>query len=227
MFSRLFVAAAVFLSCLAARADNLDKNWDNGAANNAFANANNWNSNTLPVTGLGTTGDRIRIDLTGASKAIYSASLDNPGTGATSAQAGIFQRLQIADVSGNGELEITGGVFNTDSTTQSTIGSSGRTGILTVNGASANVKLGGWLALGHGTSGTGVVNVINGSFNSSRNATVGGVTSVSIALGNGNGASGTIKMFGGQIVTRTGVLLGVPGTTGVGRFEVWGAGVAG
>jgi fibronectin type 3 domain-containing protein len=217
---------AVSLLVASAQADSLNKDWDNGAANNDFGNATNWNSNTLPTTGTGNAGDNIRIDLTGANKAIYSASLDNPGAGMTSAQAGIFKRLQIADVSGNGELEITGGVFSTDSTTQTTIGSSGRTGILTVNGAGANVRLGGWMPVGHSTSGTGVVNVVNGTLVSSRNATVGGIPAVSIALGNGNNARGTIKLSGGQLVTRTGVLLGTPGTTGTGRFEVRGAGVA-
>ena len=209
-----------------AQADSLDKNWDNGAANNDFGNATNWNANTLPTTGTGNAGDNIRIDLTGANKAVYSATVDNPGTGMTSTQAGIFKRLQIADVSGNGELDVTGGYFDTDSTTQTTIGSSGRTGILTVNGVGANVRLGGWMAVGHSTGGTGIVNVVNGILTAGRNSTVGGITNVSIALGNGNNARGTIKLFGGQLVTRTGVLLGVPGTTGTGRFEVWGAGVA-
>jgi hypothetical protein len=210
----------------AARATGVNANWDNGAGNNAFAKAVNWATNTLPNTGYNNVGDFIRIDLAGANKAIYSATLDNPGTGATSAQAGIFSRLQIADVSGNGELEITGGKFWTDSTSQTIIGSSGRTGTLTVKGASADVGFGGYVILGNGTAGTGVVNVASGSLASSRDGTIGGIAKVSIALGNGSNACGTIKLSGGQLATRTGMLLGVPGITGTGRFEVRGGGIA-
>lgn len=219
------VSGALLLAA-AAHADNLNKDWDNGAADNAFENATNWNADTLPTTGTGNIGDNLRIDRTGTNKAVYSATVDNPGVGATSANAGVFRSLSIAAVSGNGELEFTGGFFATDNTTQTTIGSSRRTGILTVNGASANVRLGGWLSLGHSTGGTGLVNIVSGSFTEGRNGTVGGIPGVSIALGNGNNARGAIKMSGGQLVTRTGVLLGVPGTTGVGRFEVRGGGVA-
>jgi hypothetical protein len=226
-FARLSAIAAILVgACVAARADNLDKNWDNGAANNAFADAVNWNSNTLPTTGTGTAGDRIRIDLAGAGKAIYSATLDNPGAGATSAQAGVFQRLQIGDVSGNGELEVIGGKFWTDSTASSVIGSSGRTGTLTVNGTNVDVGLGGYAVLGNGAAGTGAVNIVKGSFGSSRDGTVGGVPKVSLALGNGSNARGTITLSGGQMSTRSGVVLGGPGTTGTGRFEVRGAGIA-
>jgi hypothetical protein len=220
------ISACLALGIFSSRATGVNANWDNGAANNDFANAVNWATNTLPNTGYSGVGDYIRIDLAGASKAVYSATLDNPGTGATSAQAGIFSRLQIGDVSGNGELEITGGKFWTDSTSPSIIGSSGRTGTLTVNGTSADVGLGGYVILGNGTGGTGVVSVVSGSFASSRDGTIGGISKVSIALGNGSNARGTIVLSGGQLATRTGMLLGVPGTTGAGRFEVRGGGIA-
>ncbi|HEX9045956.1 MAG TPA: alginate lyase family protein, partial [Verrucomicrobiae bacterium] len=141
---------------------------------------------------------------------------------ATSAQAGYFSRLQIADVSGNGELEVSGGTLISDGTTQTTIGSSGRTGTLTVDGVGAVVNLGGWMALGQSTAGTGMVYVANGSLTSSRDGTVGGIPTVSLALGNGNSARGIVTMSGGHLATRSGVLLGVPGTTGTGRFEVRG-----
>jgi hypothetical protein len=209
-----------------ARATNTNADWDNGAGNNAFGNATNWSGNTLPSTGYSGFGDFIRIDLAGANKAVYSATLDNPGTGATSAQAGIFSRLQIADVSGNGELDVTNGTFKTDSTASTVIGSSGRTGTLTVDGAATVVDLGGWVFIGNSTAGTGVVSVANGSFSSSRDNTLGSIPNVSITLGNGNNARGTITMSGGQIATRSGVVLGGPGTTGVGRFEVRGGGTA-
>lgn len=62
-------------------ADNLNKNWDNGTGDNNFGNPVNWDNNTLPTTGTGNAGDNIRIDLTGASKAVYSVTLDNPGSG--------------------------------------------------------------------------------------------------------------------------------------------------
>src|ERR1019366_4997753 len=150
-----------------AAATNANVNWDNGAANNAFDDATNWSGNTLPNTGYSGVGDKIRIDLAGASKAVYSATLDNPGNGATSAQAGIFSRLQIADVSGNGELEVTGGTFWTDSTSSSVIG------------AATVVDLGGWVFIGNSTAGTGMVSVVNGSFSSSRDNPVGGIPHVS------------------------------------------------
>ena len=220
------IGACLVLGVFSVRATNANANWDNGAANNAFANAINWSGNTLPNTGYSGVGDFIRIDLAGANRAVYSATLDNPGTGATSAQAGIFSRLQIGDVSGNGELEITGGKFWTDGTAQTVIGSSGRTGALTVDGTNSDVGLGGYVILGNGTAGTGVVNVASGSLASSRDGTIGGIAKVSLALGNGSNARGAIKMSGGQISTRSGVVLGVPGTTGAGRFEVDGAGIA-
>lgn len=213
---------AIMATALTTRATNVNVNWDNGAADNAFSNAVNWASDMLPNTGFGGVGDFVRIDLSGASRAVYSATLDNPGVGATSAQAGIFSRLQIADVSGNGQLDITGGIFKTDSTTMSVIGSSGRTGTLNISGASTVVELGGYVIAGNGTGGTGVVNVISGSFASTRDATVGGIPRVSIVLGNGSNARGTMVLSGGQISTRSGIVLGGPGTTGRGRFEIRG-----
>ena len=221
-FSAFFILNSSF-PCLAT---NVNVNWDNGAGNSDFGNATNWSGNILPNTGYSGVGDFIRIDLTGANKAIYSATIDNAGTGATSAQAGIFSRLQIADVSGNAELDITGGTFKTDSTFTSIIGSSGRTGTLAVSGAGTVVVLGGYVVLGNGTAGTGVVSVVNGSFTSSRDGTVGGIPTVSLTLGNGNNAHGIVKQSGGQVATRSGMLLGAPGTTGTGRFEVDGGGLA-
>ena len=216
----------LLLAVASARATNANVNWDNGAADNDFGNAINWSGNTLPNTGYSGVGDLIRIDLTGANRAVYSTALDNPGTGATSAQAGIFSRLQIADVSGNGELDVTGGKFWTDSTSTTIIGSSGRTGTLTVNGTGVNVSLGGYVILGNSTSGTGVVNIVNGLLSSSRDGTVGGIPHVSLTLGNGTLAHGAITMSGGQITTLSGVMLGAAGTTGTGRFEVDGGGFA-
>jgi hypothetical protein len=221
---RVIVASFFILysSFFTAHATNANADWDNGAANNDFAHANNWAGNTLPSTGYSGVGDFIRIDRDGTNRAVYRATLDNPGTGATSAQAGIFSRLQIADVSGNGGLDITNGTFKTDSTSSTVIGSSGRTGTLVVNGAATVVDLGGWVFVGNSTAGTGVVNLINGSLSSSRDNPVGGVSHVSIALGNGNNASGSIIMSGGTLNTRSGILLGGPGTTGTGRFEMRG-----
>lgn len=222
---RVGLGAAALALAIEAGATNANVNWDNGAANNAFSNPVNWSGDTLPNTGLSGVGDFIRIDLTGASKAVYSATLDNPGVGATSAHAGIFSRLQIADVSGTGQFDITGGTFKTDSTSTSIIGSSGRTGTLNVSGSTTAVELGGCVIAGSGTSGTGVVSVVNGSFGSTRDGTVGGVPRVSIVLGNGSNARGTVVMSAGQISTRTGIVLGGPGTTGTGRFEVRGSGL--
>ncbi len=224
---QVFISAFFFLhSSFLLRATNANADWDNGAGNNAFSNATNWTGNILPNTGFSGVGDFIRIDHAGTNKAVYSNTLDNPGTGATSAQAGIFSRLQIGDISGNGELKMAGGKFWTDSTAASVIGSSGRTGTLTVTGTNADVELGGYVFIGNSTAGTGVVNVVTGTFVSSRDNPVGGIAHVSLALGNGNNASGTIVISGGQISTRSGVLLGGPGTTGTGRFEVRGGGIA-
>lgn len=213
------------IAAINAQGTNANINWDNGAANNVFSNPVNWAGDTLPNTGFSGVGDFIRVDLAGASKAVYAATLDNPGSGATSAQAGIFSRLQIADVSGNGQLDITGGTFKTDGTGTSVIGSSGRTGTLNISGSTTAVELGGYVIAGNGTSGTGVVNVVNGSFGSARDGTVGGVSRVSIVLGNGSNARGTVVLSAGQISTRTGIVLGGPGTTGTGRFELRGSGL--
>ncbi|HAO77496.1 MAG TPA: hypothetical protein DCQ92_00705, partial [Verrucomicrobia subdivision 3 bacterium] len=98
---------------------NLDVQWDNGAGNNDWGNPPNWSGNVLPSTGLGTTGDKIHINLSGASRAIYSAA-----TGTN-----IYQLIRDGD-SDSGELQVTGGSLSSDSTTVTYIANGGQTATL-------------------------------------------------------------------------------------------------
>ncbi|MGH7953931.1 MAG: hypothetical protein ACREFE_18690, partial [Limisphaerales bacterium] len=205
----VMLAAGAF-AIATARATNLDVQWDNGAGNNDWSNPTNWSGNVLPSTGLGTTGDKIHINLNGANRAIFSAT-----TGTKT-----YQLLRIGD-SADGELEISGGSLSSDSTTVSYVGN-GHTGIVTQTGGSLN--FGGYMEVGLGANGIGDINLFGGTLTSSRNGTIGGVTSVSIALGDGNNAQGNFILSGGELITRTGILLGNNG--GKGRFELDGAGAA-
>lgn len=203
-----FLSTAAFL---AARATNVDVNWDNGAGNNDWGNATNWSGNVLPSTGTGTTGDKIHINLSGASRAVYS----------TATGANIYQYIRVGD-SATGELLVGGGTLTSDSTTVTYIGSGGHTGTVTVT--NGFIGFGGYMEVGLNSGSVGTLNVSGGVLDSSRNGTIGGVTSVSIGFGDGTGAQGKCILSGGELRTRTGILLGANG--GTGRFEVRGAGVA-
>jgi fibronectin type 3 domain-containing protein len=206
-----WLLATVVLFAAAARATNVDVQWDNGAGNNDWGNATNWSGNVLPGTGLGTTGDKIHINLSGAGRAIYStATGDNT-----------YQFIRIGD-SASGELLVTGGSLGSDSTTVSYIGQGGNTGTVTVTNGS--LALGGYMEVGLNSGSTGNINVSGGLLDSSRNGTIGGVPNVSIGFGDGTGTHGNCVLSGGELRTRTGILLGANG--GTGRFEVDGAGVA-
>jgi fibronectin type 3 domain-containing protein len=207
-FQAFVVVACVTLSALAT---NVDVQWDNGAGNNDWGNPTNWSGNALPATGLGTTGDKIHINLSGASRALYS----------TATGANTYQYLRVGD-SASGELLVTGGSLASDSTTVTYIGSGGHAGTVTVTNGSIN--FGGYMEVGLNSGSTGTLNVSGGLLDSGRNGTIGGVPSVSIGFGDGTGAQGNCVLSGGELRTRTGVLLGANG--GTGRFEVRGAGVA-
>lgn len=205
----VFVVIVVFTA--AARATNLDVQWDNGAGNNDWGNPTNWSGNVLPSTGLGTTGDKIHINLSGTGRAVYS----------TATGANTYQYIRVGD-SASGELLVTGGSLGSDSTTVTYIGSGGHTGTVTVTNGS--IKFGGYMEAGLNSGSTGNINVSGGLLDSSRNGTIGGVPSVSIGFGDGAGAQGNCVLSGGELRTRTGILLGANG--GAGRFEVDGGGVA-
>ena len=207
------VLVAIALFTAAARATNLDVQWDNGAGNNDWGNAINWSGNALPSTGTGTTGDKIHINWSGTSRAIYSAA-----TGTN-----IYQLIRIGD-SASGELQVTGGSLSSDSTTVTYIANGGQTATLNQSGGTMN--FGGYMEIGLGANSVGNINLTGGTLISARNGTIGGIPSVSIALGDGSNAQGNFVLSGGEFRTRTGVLLGNPTTTGKGRFEVRGAGVA-
>jgi fibronectin type 3 domain-containing protein len=199
------------LAISTARATNVDVQWDNGAGNNDWGNATNWSGNVLPSTGLGTTGDKIHINLSGTGRAIYS----------TATGSNTYQYIRVGD-NASGELLVTGGSLESDSTTVSYIGEGGNTGTVTVTGGS--LTLGGYMEVGLNSGSTGNINVSGGLLDSSRNGTIGGVPSVSIGFGDGAGTHGNCVLSGGELRTRTGILLGANG--GTGRFEVDGAGVA-
>jgi hypothetical protein len=204
------LAGVVFFAALA-RATNVDVQWDNGAGNNDWGNPTNWSGNVLPSTGLGTTGDKIHINLSGTGRAVYSAA-----TGANT-----YQYIRVGDTN-SGELQVTGGSLGSDSTTVTYIGSGGHTGTVTVTNGS--IKFGGYMEVGLNSGSTGNLKVSGGLLDSSRNGTIGGVPSVSIGFGDGAGAQGNCVLSGGELRTRTGILLGANG--GAGRFEVDGGGAA-
>ena len=206
-----FVAIAVFTA--AARATNLDVQRDNGAGNNDWGNPANWSGNVLPSTGLGTTGDKLHINLSGASRAIYSAA-----TGTN-----IYQLIRVGD-SDSGELQVTGGSLSSDSTTVTYIANGGQTA--TLNQSGGTINFGGYMEVGLGANSVGNINLTGGTLISGRNGTVGGIPGVSMVLGDGSNAQGNFVLSGGEFRTRTGVLLGNPTTTGKGRCEVRGAGIA-
>jgi hypothetical protein len=207
-----FVALALFTA--AARATNLDVQWDNGAGNNDWGTALNWSTDALPDTGTGTTGDKLHINLSGASRAIYAAA---NGTNT-------YQTFRIGDAASGGELEVTGGSLKSDGTAATYIAAGGHTA--TLNQSGGLLSFGGYMQVGLNANSIGNINLTGGTLISGRNGTVGGVTNVSMVLGDGNSAQGNFVLSGGEFRTRTGVLLGNPATTGKGRFEVRGAGVA-
>ena len=112
--------------------------------------------------------------------------------------------------------------MSSSSTTPTYIGVGGHTGTVTVTNGS--IDFGGYMEVGLNSGSTGTLNVSGGLLDSGRNGTIGGVPAVSIGFGDGTGAQGTCILSGGELRTRTGILLGANGATG--RFEVHGAGVA-
>jgi len=207
----LLALLAVRLGLCVVSATNADVQWDNGAGNNDWGNPTNWSGNALPATGLGTTGDKIHINLAGSSRAVYSAA-----TGANT-----YQYIRVGD-SAAGEILVTGGSLGSDSTTVTYVGVGGHAGTVTVTNGS--LSFGGYMEVGLNSSSVGTLNVSGGLLDSARNGTIGGVSGVSIGFGDGTGAQGKCVLSGGELRTRTGILLGANG--GTGRFEVHGAGVA-
>ena len=188
---------------LTTHAANVD--WSNGAGNNNWNSGGNWTGGLLPGS-----ADTARINLSGASRAVFSSST-NIGV------------LNVGN-SGNGELLITNGTLNCITIgSRSTVGSfSGSTGTLTItNGTFIS---GGYVEAGFNANASGTVNVAGGLLDVSRNQTVAGIPAVSLALGDGSGAQGNLFLSGGEFRTRTGIVLGV--NSGAGRFEVDGGGVA-
>lgn len=196
-----FVCAAILTT--AARA--ADVQWDNGAGNNAWTNVVNWAGDALP-----TAADNPKINLGGANRAVFS-------TGTFT-----YNLIRIGDATTGAELLVTGGSLTSSSTTQTRIATGGRTA--TLNQSGGTVSFGGYMQVGLDANSIGNINLSGGLLNSYRNGTVGGVPSVSLALGDGNNAQGYFVLSGGEFRTRTGVLLGANG--GRGRFEVRGAGIA-
>src|ERR1035438_6008653 len=80
------------------------------------------------------------------------------------------------------------------------------------------------MEVGLNSSSVGTLNVSGGLLDAARNGTIGGVPAVSIGLGDQTGAQGFCYLSGGELRTRTGIMLGANG--GGGRFEVDGGGVA-
>ena len=180
--------------------------WNNGAGNNNWMNAANWTGGLLPGS-----ADTAQINLAGANRAIFGAASTNIGT------------LNVGN-SASGELLITNGTLDTITVgTRSTVGSSsGSTGTFTIN--NGTFLCGGYVEAGFNANASGTINVAGGLLDVSRNQTVAGIPAISLALGDGSGASGNLFLSGGEFRTRTGIVLGV--NSGTGRFEVDGGGVA-
>ena len=191
-----------------------DDQWDNGAGNNDWGNPTNWSGDTLPITGLGTSGDIIHINLSGVNRAVYSATTGN----------NTYQTIRVGDSASGGELEVTGGSLASDATAATRIATGGRTASLTQTGGTSS--FGGYMQVGLDANSIGSIDLSGGTLISARNGTVGGIPNVSLDLGDGNNAQGNFVLSGGEFRTRTGVLLGNPATTGKGRFEVHGGGIA-
>lgn len=206
------VFAVVVIVATVAHATNADVQWDDGAGDNDWGNPINWNGDVLPTTGFGTIGDKLHINLNGASRAIYSVA-----TGTNT-----YQTFRVGD-SANGELLVTGGSLVSDGTLVTYIGSTaGKTGMVTQTGG--YLSFGGYMEVGLGTSATGTINLYGGTLVSARDGTAGAISKISVALGDGNNAQGNFILSGGVLSTRSGVLLGNSG--GKGRFEVRGGGIA-
>src|ERR1017187_5135213 len=186
------------------RAANID--WSNGVANNSWNTGGNWTGGLLPGS-----ADTARINLAGANRAVFGSVATNIGT------------LSVGN-SANGELLITNNTLTTATVgSRSTVGRvSGGTGTLTLT--NGTFICGGYVEAGFNANANGTINVAGGLFDVSRNQTVAGIPSISLALGDGTGAQGFCYFSGGELRTRTGVVLGV--NNGRGRFEVRGAGVA-
>jgi hypothetical protein len=179
--------------------------WDNGAGNNDWNNPTNWAGNVLPLS-----TDNAHINLSGASRAVFSAGTSS------------YNLIRVGDSGTTGELLVTGGALSSSSVTETYVGVGGRTGTVTVTNGS--LTFGGYMDVGVNSGSVGTLYVNGGLLDSSRNNTIGGVPAVSIGFGDGAGAQGFCYLSGGELRTRTGILLGANG--GVGRFEVDGGGVA-
>jgi hypothetical protein len=197
----LCVAGVVLLGTLAQAAD---VQWDDGAGNNDWENPTNWAGNALPLA-----TDNAHINLAGANRAVFSIGTSS------------YNLIRVGD-SATGELLVSGGSLSSSSTTPTYVGVGGHTGTVTVTNGS--VEFGGYMEVGLNSGSVGTLNVSGGLLDADRNGTIGGVPAVSIGFGDGAGAQGTCILSGGELRTRTGILLGANGATG--RFEVHGAGVA-
>jgi fibronectin type 3 domain-containing protein len=191
--------------CILQTVQAVDVQWDNGAGNNDWNNPTNWTGNALPGT-----GDNPKINLAGANRAVFSSGTSS------------YNLIRVGDSGTAGELLVTGGALSSSSTTVTYIGVGGRAGTVTVTNGS--ISFGGYMEVGLNSGSVGNLNVSGGLLDSGRNGTIGGVTAVSIGFGDGSGAQGNCVLSGGELRTRTGILLGANG--GVGRFEVRGGGVA-
>lgn len=196
---------ALSLLCTAPVLCAQDIQWNNGAGNNQWSDAANWAGGVMPGP-----ANNVHINLNGANKAVFSSGYST------------YNLIRVGD-SSSGELDVNGGLLASSSTTPTYIGTTGgQTGILTQTGG--YVQFGGYMEVGCGSSATGTINLSGGVLDSDRNGTISGVPDVSIGFGSGAGAQGSFYLSGGELATRTGILLG--GSGGTGRFEMDGWGIA-
>lgn len=205
------VGAAIVLSATAAPAANVT--WNGGAADNNWDTAANWSSNpNLPLTGLGSAGDVLFIDADAANNhAIYTATQGNR----------FYNKVQVGS-GANGRLDVTGGLLVGDNTGNAFVGRQGRTG--TLNIAGGIYRTGGPAIIGIDNNSVGIANLTSGALEANRGGTLDGIANVSLALGGGGTAQGTLNLSGGNLYTRFGVAVGHSSLAGAGTFNVLGSG---
>jgi hypothetical protein len=192
--------------------------WD-GEADTGFYNAANW-FNATAGTNDATPTSADNAYVRNAASGIYPIYTAADGTTSVN-------NLRVSSGNGTGaaSFTITGGRLNSMANTQMRLGSGalgGQDATVSIQGTGF-LNHEGYVQVGLDNNAQGTVNQSGGTFRVGRNATVQGVPAVSLVLGD-NG-TGTYNLSGGELLLRSGLLLGST-TTGVGHFNVFGAGVA-
>lgn len=193
------ILVAVVLSCVLARAETVT--WT-GDVNSSFNEDGNWSTGSVPAD-----GDVANIE----SGTVNFSSGESAALNALRLRAGI--------------LNLSGGTLKAaaHSAWDSWVGGdSGKTATLTQTGGTFEVNE---LELGRNAGSNGIYRLRDGELNIIR-----GVNGYSLYIGGNksgvNGGVGTLRVYGGDMVTRTGVKLGDDQLAGTGSFTVLGSSAA-